>query len=184
MSTKSTSFLQSRVMDLMKTVEENKHLLQPPVNNKVLWEDSEYIAMLLGGPNKRRDFHIDPADEFFYQMKGSAFVECINGDGEREVVEVGEGEIFMLPANVPHSPHRVADSYGIVIERKRGEGELESFSWFCDNCNHEMHRATVQLTDIGTQVKEAIENFNGSEELRTCKECGYVMPPEAKEWKA
>nr|WP_270179977.1 3-hydroxyanthranilate 3,4-dioxygenase [Alkalihalobacillus sp. CinArs1] len=184
MATQAKPYLKSRVMDMMKTVEENKDQLKPPVNNKVLWEDSEFIAMLLGGPNKRRDFHVDPSDEFFYQIKGSAYVECINEKGEREVVEVKEGEMFMLPANVPHSPHRVADSYGLVLERKRGKGELESFLWFCDNCNNEMHRATVQLTDIATQVKEAIEHFNSSEELRTCNNCGYKMPPEAKEWKA
>ncbi|AXF56964.1 3-hydroxyanthranilate 3,4-dioxygenase [Salicibibacter kimchii] len=176
--------LQSRAFDIQQLIEDNKHLLKPPVNNMVLWEDSEFIAMLLGGPNKRRDFHIDPSDEFFYQIKGSCFVECINENQEREVVEVKEGEMFMLPADVPHSPHRIADSYGIVLERKRGEGELESFVWFCDKCNHEMHRATVQLTDIGTQVKEAIEKFNADEELKTCDNCGHKMAPEAEEWTA
>jgi 3-hydroxyanthranilate 3,4-dioxygenase len=175
--------LKSRVANLMKTIEENKHLLKPPVNNKVLWEDSQFIAMLIGGPNKRRDFHVDPSDEFFYQIKGNCYVECITENGKREVVTVGEGEMFMLPAMVPHSPHRPAGSYGIVIERKRAEGELEDFVWFCDQCNHEMHRVTVQLTNIEVQVKEAIEQFNSSEELRTCKNCGYQMPEEVEEWK-
>ena len=174
--------LHSRVFNILKVIEDNKHLLKPPVNNKVLWEDSEFIAMLLGGPNKRRDFHVDPSDEFFYQIKGSCFVECINEDGEREVVTVREGDMFMLPANVPHSPHRVADTFGIVLERKRGEGELEDFVWFCDECDHQMHKTTVQLTNIETQVKGAIEQFNGSLELRTCKNCGHVMPEEASEW--
>jgi 3-hydroxyanthranilate 3,4-dioxygenase len=183
MATQAKSFLKTRVLDLLKTIEDNKDLLKPPVNNKVLWEDSEFIAMLLGGPNKRRDFHVDPSDEFFYQIKGNAYVECINKEGKREVVKVGEGEMFMLPANVPHSPHRVADSYGIVLERKRDKGELESFVWFCDKCDHEMHRATVQLTNIEVQVKEAIEHFNTSEDLRTCEMCGHQMPPEAEEWK-
>ncbi|RNA67068.1 3-hydroxyanthranilate 3,4-dioxygenase [Alteribacter keqinensis] len=175
--------LKSRAFNLMQMVEENKHLLKPPVNNKVLWEDSEFIAMLLGGPNRRRDFHVDPSDEFFYQMKGDCYVECINDKGEREVITVKEGEVFMLPANVPHSPHRVADTYGIVLERKRGEGELEDFVWFCDNCDHLMHKATVQLTNIETQVKGAIEEFNGSKELRTCDNCGHVMPEEVEVWK-
>lgn len=175
--------LSARVLDLAKTIEENKDLLKPPVNNKVLWEDSEFIVMLIGGPNRRRDFHIDPSDEFFYQIKGNCYVECITEDGKREVVTVKPGEMFMLPAWVPHSPHRVADSYGIVIERKRKEGELEHLVWFCDKCNHEMHRVTVQMVNIETQIKEAIEQFNGSEELRTCDNCGYVMPEEVKEWK-
>lgn len=175
--------LKSRVANLMKTIEENKHLLKPPVNNKVLWEDSQFIAMLIGGPNKRRDFHVDPSDELFYQIEGNCYVECITENGDREVVTVGEGEMFMLPAMVPHSPHRPAGSYGIVIERKRGEGELEDFVWYCDNCNREMHRVTVQLTNIEVQVKEAIEQFNSSEELRTCDHCGYMMPEEVEEWK-
>ncbi|WP_078411714.1 3-hydroxyanthranilate 3,4-dioxygenase [Priestia abyssalis] len=174
--------LHKRAFNLKKVIEDNKHLLKPPVNNKVLWEDSEFIAMLLGGPNRRRDFHVDPSDEFFYQVKGDCYVECINENGEREVVTVREGEVFMLPANVPHSPHRVEDTYGIVIERKRAEGELEDFVWFCDHCDKEMHRVTVQLTNIETQVKGAIEQFNGSEELRTCKNCGHVMPEEVDVW--
>ncbi|WP_158734824.1 3-hydroxyanthranilate 3,4-dioxygenase [Alteribacillus sp. YIM 98480] len=177
------SGLNARSFNLMKTIEENKDLLKPPVNNKVMWEDSEFIAMILGGPNKRRDFHVDPSDEFFYQVKGNCYVECINEQGEREVVTVGEGEVFMLPSMVPHSPHRPANTYGIVLERKRGEGELEDFVWFCDECDHEMHRVTVQLSNIETQVKGAIEQFNGSEELRTCSNCGHKMPPEAEEWK-
>ncbi|MGG1633288.1 3-hydroxyanthranilate 3,4-dioxygenase [Paenibacillus sp. MCAF9] len=169
--------------NLLKWIEDNKEQLKPPVNNKVIWEDSEFIAMVLGGPNRRRDFHIDPSDEFFYQVKGSCYVECITEAGERKVVAVNEGEVFMLPAMVPHSPHRVADTFGIVIERKRDKGELEDFVWFCESCNHEMHRVTVQLTDIETQVKGAIHSFNSNIEVRTCKSCGHVMSEEVKEWK-
>lgn len=169
-------------INLMKWVEENKDQLKPPVNNKVVWKDAELMVMLLGGPNKRRDFHVDPSEEIFYQIKGSCYVEVINQEGKREVVEVKEGEMFLLPANVPHSPHRVADTLGIVIERSRAQGELEDLTWFCDKCDHEMHRVTIQLTDIEVQVKEGIESFNSSLETRTCKNCGHVMPEEASEW--
>ena len=169
--------------NLLGWIEKYKGELKPPVNNKVLWEDSEFICMILGGPNRRRDFHVDPSDEFFYQIKGDCFVEVINEEGKREVVTVKEGEVFMLPAMVPHSPHRIADTYGLVIERKRDLGELEDFVWFCDNCDQEMHRNRVQLTDIETQVKGAIEEFNGSEELRTCNNCDHVMSEEVGLWK-
>lgn len=179
--TKST-MTKLKAFNLMNWIEENKDQLKPPVNNKVLWEDSEFICMILGGPNKRRDFHVDPSDEFFYQIKGDCFVEVIN-NGKREVVTVKEGEVFMLPANVPHSPHRIADTFGLVIERKRDQGELEDFVWFCDNCDHEMHRKTVQLTDIETQVKGAIQEFNSSQDLRTCEKCGHVMSEEVGLWK-
>jgi 3-hydroxyanthranilate 3,4-dioxygenase len=168
---------------LWKFIEENKDQLKPPVNNKVIWKDAELMVMVLGGPNKRRDFHVDPSEEIFYQLKGDCYVEIINAKGKREVITVREGEMFLLPPLVPHSPHRVADTIGLVIERNRAQGELEDFAWFCDNCDHEMHRETIQLTNIEVQVKEAIHAFNSSLELRTCKNCGYVMPPEASEWK-
>lgn len=169
-------------INLMKFIDENKDQLKPPVNNKLVWKDAELMVMLVGGPNKRRDFHVDPSEEIFYQLKGSCFVEVINNEGKREVVEVKEGEMFLLPANVPHSPHRVADTMGLVIERNRAEGELEDFVWFCDSCDQQMHKVTIQLTNIEVQVKEAIAAFNGSLDLRTCKNCGHVMPPEASEW--
>lgn len=169
--------------NLVKWIEENKDALKPPVNNKVLWQDSEFICMIIGGPNRRRDFHVDPSDEFFYQIKGDCYVECITEYGARKVVTVKEGEVFMLPAMVPHSPHRVGDTYGLVIERKRAEGELEDFVWFCDQCNHEMHRVTVQLNDIEKQVKEAINSFNSDADVRLCKNCGHHMPENVEEWK-
>lgn len=180
----SVSKLQARSQNILKIIEENKDLLKPPVNNKVLWEDSEFLIMLIGGPNARRDFHVDPSDELFYQIKGSCYVECINEEGKREVVEVKEGEMFVLPANVPHSPHRVADTYGIVVERKRKEGELEDLVWFCSECDHELHRITVQITDIGKQISEGIAKFNNSVELRTCDNCGFVMPEKVSEWQS
>lgn len=164
-------------------IEENKDQLQPPVNNKEMFPGSNMIVMMVGGPNRRRDFHISPAEEFFYQIKGDCFVEIINDEGKREVITVKEGEVFLLPANVPHSPHRVADTIGMVIEEPRGEGVEEHMVWYCDNCDHEMHRVTLELTDIATQLKAAIEEFDGSEDLRTCEKCGHVMPEEAGLWK-
>nr|WP_103105829.1 3-hydroxyanthranilate 3,4-dioxygenase [Brevibacillus reuszeri] len=169
-------------INLTRFIEENKELLKPPVNNKVIWKDAELMVQVIGGPNKRRDFHVDPSEEIFYQLQGDCYVEIINREGKREVITVKEGEMFLLPPDVPHSPHRVADTLGIVIERNRAEGELEDFVWFCDQCDQEMHRVTVQLTNIEIQVKEAIHGFNGSVELRTCKNCGNEMPPEASEW--
>lgn len=180
----SVSKMQARSLNILQVIEDNKDLLKPPVNNKELWNDSEFLIMLLGGPNARRDFHVDPSDEIFYQIKGSCYVEIINDEGKREVIEVKEGEMFTLPANVPHSPHRVADTYGIVIERKRKQGELEDVAWFCDQCDHELHRVRTQITDIGKQLGEAIAHFNSSLELRTCDNCGYVMPEKVKEWQS
>ena len=182
MSKETVSKLQARSLNLWEIIEDNKDLLKPPVNNKVLWEDSEFLIMLIGGPNARREFHVDPSDEIFYQIKGSCYVEVINDENKREVVEVKEGEMFTLPANVPHSPHRVADTYGIVVERKRKEGELEDLVWLCSECDHELYKARIQMADIGRQIAEGISYFNASEQLRTCTNCGHVMSETVSEW--
>lgn len=171
-----------QAVSLQGWIEENEDKLQPPVNNKEMFPGSNMIVMMVGGPNKRRDFHISPAEELFYQIKGDCYVEIINDEGNREVVTVREGEVFLLPANVPHSPHRVANTIGMVIEEPR-DGKEEYMVWYCDKCNHEMHRVTLELEDIAVQLKEAINQFDLSEDLRTCENCGYVMPEEAELWK-
>lgn len=172
-----------KAFSLTGWIEENKEQLQPPVNNKTLFDDSDFVYQMVGGPNKRRDFHVSPAEEFFYQIKGDCYVEIINDEGKREVITVKEGEVFLLPPHVPHSPHRVADTYGLVIEKMRGPGELEDMVWFCDKCDHELHRITMQLTNIETQLKDGIEEFNGNRELRTCEKCGHEMPEKVGLWK-
>lgn len=177
------SKMQARSQSIWGIIENNKDLLKPPVNNTVLWQDSQFLVMLVGGPNARREFHVSPSDEIFYQVKGSCYVEIINDENKREVIEVKEGEMFVLPGNVPHSSHRVADTYGMVIEYKRKEGELEDLVWLCEKCDHELHRVTLQVTNIGQQIAEGIAHFNATEELRTCEKCNHVMSETVEEWK-
>ncbi|MBP1947143.1 MULTISPECIES: 3-hydroxyanthranilate 3,4-dioxygenase [Virgibacillus] len=172
-----------KAFNLLGWIEENKSEMKPPVNNKQLWADSQTICMMVGGPNKRRDFHVSPSEEFFYQIKGDCYVEVINDEGKREVVTVKEGEVFLLPGMVPHSPHRVANTYGLVIEQPRGEGVTEDMVWFCDKCDHELHRITMVLTNIEKQLKGGIEEFDSNEELRTCNNCGHVMSETVGLWK-
>jgi len=172
-----------QAFNLLQWIDDNKDELQPPVNNKQMWKDANMIVMMVGGPNKRRDFHVSPAEEFFYQIKGDCYVEVINDEGKREVVTVKEGEVFLLPANVPHSPHRVANTYGMVIEEPRGKGVTEDMVWFCDNCDHELHRITMELTNIEKQLKEGIASFDHNKDFRTCDSCGHVMPEKAGLWK-
>jgi len=165
--------------NLWQWIEENRASFEPPVGNKVVWEDSQYTAMVVRGPNARRDFHIDPSDEIFYQLKGDIVVEHLDKGGKRESTVVGEGEIFLLPAMVPHSPHRPADSWGLVVEIKRRPDQTESLLWMCDRCNAKLHAVTMYVADIEKELKAAIEAFDASEELRTCRECGYVQPAKA-----
>jgi 3-hydroxyanthranilate 3,4-dioxygenase len=165
-------------MDLWKWVEQNREAFRPPVGNKVIWDDSEFIAMVICGPNQRRDFHVDPHDEFFYQLKGDIWVETIGGDGKRQRNDVREGQVFLVPAFVPHSPRRPAGTWGLVIERKRTASEDEDLVWFCDRCDHELYRARMKVADIEVQLADAIRHFNASSDLRTCRKCGYITPEE------
>ena len=160
--------------NLNKWIEDNKHLLQPPVNNTVLYKDSDFIVMIIGGPNARKDFHYNEGEELFYQLKGSMKLPIIQ-DGERSVIEIKEGEMFLLPPKIFHSPQRFADTIGLVIERKRTDVEFDSCTWFCDSCNEKLYSEEFRLADIVTQLKALLNKVYSSEEIRTCKKCGTVM---------
>jgi 3-hydroxyanthranilate 3,4-dioxygenase len=97
-----------RAFNLKSWIEEHRHLLKPPVGAEMIWKDSEFMIMAIGGPNARRDFHIDPADEFFFQIEGDIVLEYIDREGKRQREAIREGDVFLLPANTPHSPQRPA----------------------------------------------------------------------------
>ena len=163
---------------LWKWVEENRHAFEPPVGNKVIWEDSQFTAMILRGPNARRDFHVDPSDEIFYMLKGDMTLEFLETDQRHEQV-IREGEMCLVPAFTPDSPHRPPDTWGLVVEIKRKPDQTESFVWFCDRCSAKVYEATLHVADIERELKAVIEGFDGSVELRTCRRCGYVQPEKA-----
>jgi len=156
-------------------IEEHRHLLKPPVGNKIVWKDTEFLVMVVGGPNQRKDFHVEDGEEFFYQVEGDITVRVMEADGARDIA-IREGEIFLLPAGVPHSPQRPENTVGLVIERQRKTGELDHLRWYCEGCGDVLHDAAFQLEDLGTQLKPIIEEFYATESLRTCK-CGAVMEP-------
>ncbi len=132
-------------------IEENRHLLKPPVGNKVVYEDTELIIMVVGGPNTRKDYHIDEGEEFFYQLEGGMVLRIME-DGKPKDLAINEGEIFLLPPKVPHSPQRFENTVGLVVERKRQEGELDAFQWYCDECNALLYEEYLQLKDIVKQL--------------------------------
>jgi 3-hydroxyanthranilate 3,4-dioxygenase len=162
--------------NLKQWVEDNRDQLKPPVGNKMVWKDNEFLVMIVGGPNRRKDFHIEDGDEFFYQIEGDITVRIME-DGKPRDIEIKEGEMFLLPAGVPHSPQRPANTVGMVIERQRKPGELDHLRWFCEGCGEVLHDAAFQLEDLGTQLKPLIENFYADDSLRTCDGCGAVMEP-------
>jgi len=167
--------------NLKQWIDEHRHLLKPPVGNEQLWKEvhPEFIVMVVGGPNSRKDFHVDVGEELFYQLEGDIVVRIVE-DGVIRDVEIGEGDIFLLPANVPHSPQRKANSVGLVVERTRVEGELDGFQWYCENCGSKLHEVFLQVTDITTQLKPVFDAFWADMDARTCRNCGTVMEPPAK----
>lgn len=160
--------------NLWKWIEDHKEELKPPVTNTTVKHDGEnFIIMISGGPNFRNDFHYNESDELFYQLQGDISVWIREEEGIREV-PVKEGEMFLCPAKVPHSPQRPENTVGLIIEKIRTEGETDGFMWFCDNCGHKLYEEYFFLTDIVKQLPPVMERFNGSEELRTCDQCGTV----------
>ncbi len=163
-----------RPFNFQKWIDEHRHLLKPPVGNKQVYEDAEFIVMVVGGPNARKDYHWEEGEEFFYQLEGDITVK-IQEDGKAVEVPIREGEIFLLPARVPHSPIRPENTVGLVIERKRSSEEKDGLLWFCDNCNNKLYEEYFPLNSIEQDFLPVFRKFYASEDLRTCSECGTVM---------
>lgn len=167
-------------INLAQWIEQHKEQLKPPVCNQQVYEMGDFIIMVVGGPNTRKDYHDDPGEEFFYQLKGDMVLRIMQ-NGKPNDLRIKEGEIFLLPSHVHHSPQRFENTVGLVIERKRAEGELDGFVWYCDKCHAKLHSEYVPLKSIVKDLPPLFKRFWDSEQNRTCKSCGHVMPlPEKK----
>jgi 3-hydroxyanthranilate 3,4-dioxygenase len=163
--------------NLQRWIDENKDRLRPPVGNAQVWEDGEFMVTVVGGPNQRRDYHDDPTEEFFYQLKGDISLRIMQQPGTPPTeIPIRQGEVFLLPKHIRHSPQRQADTIGLVIEMPRPDGTVDAFEWYCPNCHNLVHRAEVRLKSIVRDLPPLFERFYGSEELRQCKNCGTVHP--------
>ena len=165
--------------NLKQWIDQNRHLLKPPVGNQQIYKgNQDYIVMVVGGPNARKDFHYNESEELFLQIEGDIVVK-IEQEGKVVDVPIREGEMFLLPPKVPHSPQRKAGTVGLVIERNRRAGEIDGMMWFCENCHHKLYEEYFNLTDIVKQLAPIMQKFYASEQLRTCQKCGTVMQPPA-----
>ncbi|KAG2211766.1 hypothetical protein INT46_003706 [Mucor plumbeus] len=158
-----------------KWAKENANKLEPPVNNYLLFKGQDTIIMIVGGPNKRTDYHINETEEWFYQVKGNLTIKVVDDGVFRDII-VEEGDMFLLPPNTPHNPVRYEETIGIVVERVRLPHHIDSLRWYCEkeNCREIVYQESFYCVDLGTQLKPVIERFAESEELRTCKKCGYL----------
>jgi 3-hydroxyanthranilate 3,4-dioxygenase len=165
-----------RPFNLNQWIEENRHLLKPPVGNKSVYPLGEdFIVMVVAGPNARKDYHYNETEELFYQLEGEICV-TIQEDGKAVKVPLKAGDMFLLPAKTPHSPGRSDGSIGLVIERVRaGKGFTDGLMWFCEKCNHKLHEAFFELNDIENDFKTHFNAYYASEDLCTCKSCGHMM---------
>lgn len=166
----------TRPFNFKKWIDENRASLKPPINNKVVYKDAEFIVMVVGGPNSRKDYHFNESEEFFYQLEGDIIVK-IQEDGKAVEVPIKEGDIFLLPPKTPHNPIRFKNTVGLVMERRRRENEKDGLMWFCEKCNNKLYDEYFTLNDITSQFQTIFEKFYNSDSLRTCSSCGYKMEP-------
>ena len=166
-----------RPFNLQRWIDENRDKLKPPVGNAQVWEDGEFTVMVVGGPNQRRDFHDNPTEEFFYQLKGDISLRIMEAPGKPpKDIPIREGEVFLLPKHARHSPQRQAETIGLVVEMPRPDGTVDAFEWYCPHCHRLLHRAEVRLQSIVRDLPPLFEKFYGSEALRRCKTCGAIHP--------
>ncbi|MBB5215978.1 3-hydroxyanthranilate 3,4-dioxygenase [Parapusillimonas granuli] len=168
--------------NFQRWIDDHADRLKPPVGNQQIWQDSDFIVTVVGGPNHRTDYHDDPLEEFFYQMRGNAYLK-LWVDGKCERVDLKEGDIFLLPPHVRHSPQRPeAGSVCLVIERQRPEGLKDGFEWYCEadgGCGGLVHRVETQLQSIVKDLPILFNAFYESEEKRLCPQCGMRHPGKA-----
>ena len=166
-------------INFKKWIDEHRHLLKPPVGNKCVWDGGEYIVMVVGGPNSRKDYHYNETPEFFYQVEGDMVLKIINEKGEKVDVEIKEGEIYLLPARVPHSPQRKANTVGLVIEYPRPKGVKDALEWYCEESGSLLYREEFELKNIETDMPAIFDILYSDIEKRTCSKSGVVMEPPA-----
>ncbi len=153
-----------------KWIEENRNLLKPPVGNKCVWPQRDFIVMVVGGPNERTDFHVNGGEEFYHQIEGNMVLKIRDPEGHIKDIQIREGDIYLLPGGTPHSPQRPAGSIGMVVERKRHDGEIDGLQWYCENCGHKLYEEFFKLVDIETQFPAVFDRYYDSPHT-ICKKC-------------
>ncbi len=170
-------------LNLQKWIDEHRHLLKPPVGNKCI-HNEDFIVMVVGGPNQRTDYHYEEGPEWFHQLEGEMVLRVQEHDdegrGKVRDIQIKAGETFFLPPRIPHSPQRMPDSIGLVIERKRLPHELDGLQWYCERCNHKLFEEFFTLRDVENDFPPIFDRFYRSHDHRTCKACGHLNPAPAK----
>jgi len=166
------------VTNLKRWIEEHRDLLKPPVGNKCIWENEDFIVMVVGGPNARKDYHVNETSEFFYQIEGDITLGIIDPETQQpNDIYIREGDVYLLPPYVPHSPQRPADTVGLVIETSRKAGAKDKLQWYSDDTHELVYEAEFQMENIAEDLKNIMEEFWSNEDLRRCKSTGSIIAP-------
>ena len=150
--------MELQTLNFQNWIEQNRAKLKPPVGNLQIWPDREFMVTMVGGPNARSDFHINEGEEFFYQIEGDMVLRVLENGKPRDL-PIRQGEIFLLPPKVPHSPQRKVATLGMVIERRRLPTERDGLMWICSQCGEKLYEEFFHLTDIVTQMQPVFERF-------------------------
>lgn len=168
-----------RAFNFKKWIDENRHLLKPPVSNRQVYlGNKDFIVMVVGGPNARKDYHYNETEEFYYQLEGDIVLKIVE-DGQFVDIPINEGDIFLLPPNTPHSPQRGPNTIGLVMEVYRPNAD-DGFQWYCEQCGNLLHEEKLNVKDIVKDLPMVMNRFYDSSDLRSCKKCGHVMEPPKK----
>jgi len=162
--------------NLMQWVKDNRHLLRPPALNQTIFAEDDLIVQIVGGPNIRTDYHDDPFEEFFYQLKGNMILKVVE-DGRLRDKPINEGGIMLIPPHMPHSPQRPdPESIGMVVERIRPPGVMDAFEWYCENCAKKVWRREVRVDNIVKDLPPVFEEYYDKIAEGTCESCGHPNP--------
>ena len=148
---------------------------------RVIWESSDYVTLLVRGPSTGKEFHVGRGDEIFYQVKGELNFHYVTEEGERKLIHLKEGESFLLPARIPHSPRRPNDSsWTLVVERRPRPEDEDYWLWFCESCNHKLYESphrfgTAPGNQPNTIVRDSVTLLSSNEHLRKCNGCGEIL---------
>jgi 3-hydroxyanthranilate 3,4-dioxygenase len=168
----------SKPFNLMQWIADHEDDFKPPVMNKQFYKEANDVIVFVSlGPNNRNDYHVNPTEELFYQLKGDIAVRIrpLDGTPPHEVV-IREGEMWLCPRNVPHRPQRPENTVGLIVEFPRPAGTSDGLRWYCNRDTHLVHEATFRLKHIDEDLHRIMDNFwNGPESARTCKECKTVV---------
>jgi len=164
-------------MPIVSLLEQARQLTQSGKHVSVLWQSPDSLVFVARGREYRSEFHINPSDETMYMIKGEMRLHYRTHEGREEVAVIPEGSLIYTPAGTPHSPRFSPDAFALISERKRRDGEVDRFHWYCPQCDALLHEETFVVRDYAEDpVSKAYGHFFGSEDFRTCKKCGEVMP--------